>query len=153
MSPRKKRLQKLVAHRERELDAQLKKLAEARAREQLARRVADEKQQLFARARAERGALISKPLAAERLALASDWMMACAHVSELAERGVTAAVHAVSEAQNSVLAAKNELKKLELLAERIGREERLSFERGEQKLADEFAALRVAGAEKRRGEP
>ena len=48
--------------------------------------------------------------------------------------------------------AKNELRKIELILQRVANEERVRAERVEQRLTDEFAAARVAASEKRRGE-
>jgi flagellar export protein FliJ len=152
MSPRKKRLDKLIAHREHKVEEQLVKLAEARAKEQVARRIAEEKQRALDKARNERAELLTRPLAADHFVLTNDWMVSCAHVKELADRAVEMTVRGVAEAQKQLIFAKNELKKLELIAERMAREERVRLERGEQKLADEFAAQRVSGAEKRRGD-
>jgi flagellar export protein FliJ len=152
MSHRKKRLEKLMQHRQRELDARLLRLSEKRRAEEAARQQLAAEEHALELARADRVAAISKVFDALRLTESNDWMMACAHRRELATAGVLRAQKAVSEAHAQLLSARNDLKKIELLAERLAKEELARAERGEQRLADEFAANRFAETEKRRDE-
>ena len=79
-------------------------------------------------------------------------MVSCARRVDLAKQVSANAQKAVLQAQEQLLVAKNELRKIELILQRLTHEERVKAERAEQRLTDEFAAQRVAANEKRRGE-
>lgn len=152
MSHRKKRLQKLMDLRSKEVDHRLTKLAEGRTREEQAKRLVEQEEARLVRAREERAEAISGPFAVNSLTLSNDWMVSCARRRDLANQVLEKARRGVQEAQAQVVAAKNELRKIELIFERLAVEERARAERVEQQITDEFAALRVAASEKRRGE-
>jgi len=152
MSHRKKRLEKLIQHRVREVENRLQKLAEARMAEERARQVLMAEEQALERARQERAEATSRLFDVKSLTLTNDWLVSCARRRDLAEREVLNARRGLTEAQKQLIVAKGEQKKIELIAERIATEERVRAERIEQRMTDEFAAQRVE-AEKRRGEP
>ena len=152
MFQRKQRLQKLIDHRAKEVDDRMAKLARARIQEGQARQLVEREEAQLARARSERAQAVSRPFEVRNLTLNNDWMVSCAMRADLARQVLQKAQHGVSAAQTAVVAAKNELRKLELIFQRIAGEERVRAERAEQRLTDEFAALRVAEVEKRRGE-
>lgn len=151
MSHRKKRLEKLIQHRVREVEKRLQGLAEARMAEERARHALTVEEQALERARQERTEATSKLFDVKSLTLTNDWLVSCARRRDLAEREVVNARRGLTEAQNQLIVAKGEQKKIELIAERIAAEERVHAERIEQRMTDEFAAQRVE-AEKRRGE-
>lgn len=152
MSHRKKRLQKLIDHRAREVDDRLGKLAAARTREEQARQLVANEEARLKLAREERASAISQPFAVNSLTLSNDWMVSCARRSDLARQVLDKAQKGVQQAQQQLLVAKNEVRKIELIFERLSKEERVQIERAEQRMTDEFAASRVAANEKRRGE-
>lgn len=152
MSHRKKRLQKLIDHRSSEVDDRLLKLAQARMQEEQARQLVEREEAKLAHAREERAQAVSGPVEVKSLTLSNDWMVSCARRADLARQVLERAGRAVSAAQTAVITAKNELRKIELIFQRISTEERVHAERVEQRLTDEFSALRVAASEKRRGE-
>ena len=151
MSHRKKRLEKLIQHRAREVDNRLKQLATARQAEDRAARALSAEEQALEAARQERAQAISRPLDVNSLALTNDWLVACGRRRDLAEKVVLNARRALVDAQKQLIVAKGEQKKIEILTERLAAEERKKAERIEQRATDEFAAQRFE-AEKRRGE-
>lgn len=152
MSQRKKRLQKLIDLRTHEVDQRLGKLADARKKEEQARQLVEREEARLNAAREERASAISRPFAVNSLTLSNDWMVSCARRADLAKQVSASAQKAVLQAQEQLLCAKNELRKIELILQRLTHEERVKAERAEQRLTDEFAAQRAAANDKRRGE-
>ncbi|MFZ5894319.1 MAG: flagellar export protein FliJ [Myxococcota bacterium] len=152
MSQRKKRLKKLIELREHEVEQRLIRLAEQRASEDRAQKTLSLEVEQYARAEDRRLTAISQAFDVKVLNQENDWLVTCGRRRELAEREVLRARRAVAEAQGQLLKAKNELKKIELLAQRVEAEEKVRAERSEQRLSDELAALRSA-SDKRREEP
>jgi len=152
MSQRKKRLKKLIELREDELSQRLKQLAEQRAMEERATKALALENAQVANAEERRMSAISRAFDVKILNQETDWLVTCGRRRDLADREVARARRAVSEAQGQVMKAKNELKKIELLGQRVEAEEKVRAERSEQRLSDELAALRFSD-EKRREEP
>ncbi|HET9934264.1 MAG TPA: flagellar export protein FliJ [Polyangiaceae bacterium] len=152
MSQRKKRLKKLIELREHEVEQRLIRLAEQRAGEERAKQALMQQVELERSAAERRLSAISRAFDVNSLNQETDWLVTCGRRRELAEREMVRARRAVTDAQNQVLKAKNELKKIELLAERVEAEEKVRLERTEQRFSDELAALRFA-EEKRKEEP
>ncbi|HET9958232.1 MAG TPA: flagellar export protein FliJ [Polyangiaceae bacterium] len=142
MTQRKKRLDKLKEHRARAVDERLSDLSKVRALEQAASQRAEREASSLERARQQREQAFSGATDVSRLSDATDWLLACAARKDAALQELTRAQRAVARAQQEVLAARNELRKIELVAERLALEERKREERVEQKMTDEFAALR-----------
>lgn len=153
MTTRKKRLEKLVEHRARELDKRVSTLAEIRSQEREAEQRALRERQELSRAIEERANAISSPLDAKTLLVASDFLVSCANKRDLAELKLGRAHRAVLKAQSEVQIARNDLKKIELLTDRLATEERVEAARIEQRASDEFAALRQSEGNRRRSEP
>lgn len=151
MSHRKKRLEKLIQHRAREVENRLKLLAEARQTEERAAQALTAQEQALERARQERAEATSRPFDVKSLTLTNDWLVACGRRRDLAEKTVLNARKALVDAQKQLIVAKGEQKKIEILTQRLAAEERARAERVEQRATDEFAAQRFE-AEKRRGE-
>ena len=152
MSHRKKRLQKLIDLRTREVEARLTKLAEARNREELAKQLVEREEAKLKAAREERASAISRTFEVSSLTLSNDWMVSCARRADLSRQVLEKARQTVHLAQEQVMVARNEVRKIELIFQRLAAEERVQAERVEQRLTDEFAAARMAANEKRRGE-
>ena len=83
---------------------------------------------------------------------ANDFLVSCGRKRELAEVVLLRARRAVQKAQGDVQAAKNDLKKIELLTERLATEQRAQEARLEQRATDELVTLRQ-GDMKRRSTP
>jgi flagellar export protein FliJ len=137
----------------REVDLRLARLSEVRMQETSARTRLESEEDRLREAEEKRSELISRLLDAKSLALANDWLVACAKRRDLAGREVVKALQAVSTAQGRVLEAKNDLRKVELISERLKMEERVRGERAEQRMTDELSSLRFLEANRRRGEP
>ena len=150
MSARVKRLQKVKDLRNKALEERVKQLAETRAREEAAKQQAIQLEQ-------ERSAAFHYR---EKLALgggtARDWHEAnewCAQKSlhwEVSQQQCQRAAAAVEHARAAVLSARGEVKKLELLQERLLQQDRLRESRAESRQHDETASQLVA-ANLRRG--
>ena len=152
MSQRKKRLKKLIELREHEVEERLIRLAEQRAAEERAKQALIQQVELEKSAAERRLSAISHAFDVNSLNQETDWLVTCGRRRELAEREMVRARRAVTDAQSQVLKAKNELKKIQLLAERVEAEEKVRLERSEQRFSDELAALRFA-EDKRKEEP
>jgi len=150
MSQRKKRLAKLIEHRQHALDAKLGALAVLRVAEQTAITRADDEREVRDRAARERNDAVSRPVAVGHFVDASVFLQSCAKRSELAELELARARRAVQKAQVEVVLAKNDLKKIQLLTERLDKEEQIQAARVEQRLSDEFSARKSADAHKGR---
>src|SRR6476659_10000839 len=103
MSHRKKRLQKLVDLRSREVDDRLGKLAEARKREDLAKQLVEREEAKLNAAREERASAISRPFEVSSLTLSNDWMVSCARRADLSRQVLEKARQTVQQAQDQVL--------------------------------------------------
>lgn len=144
MSPRRNRIEKVVQHRGKELDRRVSTLAEQRARE--AQAVAQARAQ---RSEAEQASEMRLKLAQEA-ASAQEWIAAHEwHRSRVAraEQAETQAIRAqasTEQARAQVLSARSDLKRVEILSERLGAEERAQAELRERRLEDELGALRFS---------
>lgn len=152
MTSRKKRLDKLIQHRARELDKRIAALAAVRTQERAAEAKAEGERDALRRAEQARRDAISGPLDAQGFMDASDFLVSCGRRRELAEGLLLRARRAVQKAQGDVQAAKNDLKKIELLTQRLATEQRAQEARVEQRATDELVTLRH-GDLKRRSAP
>jgi flagellar export protein FliJ len=154
MTSRRKRLDKLIQLRSKELDRRVTALAESRMHERSAEESADRERHAQSRAAEPRREGVSRPTSAATLVDATDFVVSCARRRELAELQLQRARRAVLKAQGDVQTAKNDLKKIELLTERLEAEERAQAARLEQRATDELVTLRQGTeANKRRSAP
>jgi flagellar export protein FliJ len=144
MSPRRQRIEKVIDHRSKELDKRVAELARSRSREAEARERAATEQAALQHASETRMKLADAEIAAKNWVEANEWLQTRAALSAAAETQVVKARTVTARAQQHVLSARGELKKVELLSERIVREERVATERIERRLEDEIAALRFS---------
>ncbi len=149
MSPRRTRIGKVVTLREKELDKRVQQLAGSRAAE--ARALSAEEQKKLELEQASESRL---KLAEEGEALsAMSWIEANEWLANRRlhhEHACTAAARAQSDtqqAQGAVLVARTDLKKVELLSERIQKQEDSTTQRVERRLEDELSALRFRRTE------
>ena len=149
MSPRRARIHKVVTLREKELDKRLVKLGEQRAAE--ARAVSEEEAK---RQEVEQASETRLKLAEEGEALsasswieANEWLNARQKQAELARLQAARAQIETRKAQGEVMTARADLKKVELLSERIQKQEQSDAERKERRLEDELSSLRFRRTE------
>jgi flagellar biosynthesis chaperone FliJ len=142
MSPRRKRIEKVVEHRGKELDKRISELNEQKSREEAARRAAEQQRQEAQAASETRLKLAEAPLAASDWIAANEWLKSRTALAELAENHADKARLGTQRARAHVLSARTDLKKLEVLSARIDAEERAQQERAARRLEDELAAQR-----------
>lgn len=153
MTSRRKRFDKLIEHRARELDHRVSALAETRTQELAAEQSAERERTAHFRAEQDRRDKLARPLDAKSFVETNDFLVSCARKRDLAEQQLLRARRAVQTAQGEVQAARNNLKKVELVKERLATEERVQASRMEQRATDEFVTLRQAESNKRRSSP
>jgi flagellar export protein FliJ len=144
MSPRRNRIEKVVAHRGKELDKRITELNEHQSREEAARKAAERERQEAQRASETRLKLAEAPLSATEWVAANEWLKSRAAMAEIAETQAVKARIGTQRARAHMLHARTDLKKVEVLSARIGAEERARQERAERRLEDELAAQRFA---------
>jgi flagellar export protein FliJ len=144
MNPRRQRIEKVITHRGKELDRRVAELSQQKAREEAARLAAEREREELERASQSRLKLAEGPLSANEWTLANEWLRVRAAQTEIAELQAQKARVGTQRATAHVLHARTDLKKVEVLSERIGAEERTDQERAERRLEDELAALRFA---------
>jgi flagellar export protein FliJ len=151
MNPRRQRIEKVIDHRSKELDKRVAELSRSRAREGEARLRAEAEQAALLHASETRLKLANAAIAAKNWVEANEWLQTRAAVSAVAETLVLKARTVTARAQQHVMSARGDLKKVELLSERLVQEERRATDRVERRLEDELAALRFS-AERSRGD-
>jgi len=144
MSPRRNRIEKVVAHRGKELDKRISELSAHQSREEAARVAAERERQEALRASETRLKLAEAPLSATEWIAANEWLKSRAALAELAETQAVKARIGVQRARAHVLHARTDLKKVEVLSARLGAEEQRQQERALRRLEDELAAQRFA---------
>lgn len=142
MSPRRQRIEKVVQHREKELDKRIGELNEQKNREEAARLAAEQKRLEALRASENRLKLAEAPLSASDWVAANEWLKSRAALAEIAETQAVKARLGTQRARAQVMDARTDLKKLEVLSARIDAEERAQQERVARRLEDELAAQR-----------
>jgi len=153
MTQRRVRVKKVVAIREKELDGRVQKLGEARTQ---AARIEEERQQAadaLARAAAERTALAQGSISAADWRDANEWLASRERSHVVAGEAVKRAEAHVERSQHAVLTARTALKGVEMLDEKLHREELKDAEKATRKLEDELARARATAnaQDKRRG--
>jgi flagellar export protein FliJ len=143
VSPRQKRLKKVVDLREQELDRRVAKLSDSRAAEARALSSEEQKKRELEQASETRLSLLSDPeLSAKSWIEANEWLSGRRVGHEKARVELARAQLATRSAQNEVVAARADLKKLELLSARIEQQEQGQARKLERRMEDELAALR-----------
>jgi flagellar export protein FliJ len=150
MSPRRKRIERVVQHRGQELDKRISELNEQKSREEAARLAAERKRNEALAASESRLKLAEAPLTASDWGAANEWLKSRAVQAEIAETQAIKAQQGTQRARAHVLHARTDLKKVEVLSARIDAQERAEQERVARRLEDELAAQRFFAD--RRGE-
>ena len=144
MSPRRQRIEKVIAHRGKELDKCIAELSQQKAREEAARLAAEREREEARLASETRLKLAEAPISATDWIAANEWLKSRAAMAEQADTQAVKARLGTQRARAHVLHARTDLKKVEVLSARIGAEERHQQERAERRLEDELAAQRFA---------
>jgi flagellar export protein FliJ len=149
MSARRNRIEKVVQHRNKELDKRIVELQEHKRREEAARLTAEREREEMLKASESRLKLTEAPLSANEWVLANEWLRTRSAQAEIAANQAAKARVGTERARDHVLHARTDLKKVEVLSERIGAEESAQQERADRRLEDELSALRFTAEHKR----
>ena len=144
MSPRRHRIQKVIQHRGKELDRRVSTLAEQRAREAQAIEQAKRERAEAEQASETRLKLAQETTSAKDWIQANEWHHSRLARAELAEQHAVRAHVSTEQARAQVLSARSDLKKVEILSDRLSAEERAQAELRERRLEDELSALRFS---------
>ena len=140
MSPRLRRIERIVAHRQKELDEKIGALAEVRAREALAVTQADEARATAQEAEGARRKLAEHGCDVLTFIEAEDWLATTAQRAQRAWLLVLQIRREIEGVQATVMAARMKLKQAEQLGERVTQAERKVEDRKERRRDDEHAA-------------
>lgn len=149
MSPRRTRIEKVVTLREKELDKRVQQLAGTRAAEARALSAEEQKKLDLEKASETRLKLAEEgeALSANNWIEANEWLANRRLHLEKARVDAERAQVETRKAQGAVLVARTDLKKVELLSERIQKQENSTAERIERRLEDELSSLRFRRTE------
>lgn len=149
MSPRRSRIEKVVTIREKELDKRVQQLAGTRAVEARALSAEEQKQQELQKASESRLKLAEEgeALSAKHWIEANEWLANRRLHLERARIDAAKAQLETRRAQGAVMTARTDLKKVELLSDRIQKQEDSTAERVERRLEDELSSLRFRRTE------
>jgi hypothetical protein len=140
MTPRRRRIGRILDHRQKELDGRVGALVEVRAREARAVAEAEAADQQARAAEASRRELAERGSDAATFLEAEEWLSTTARRAHRAWSGVLAIREEIVAVQATVLEARMKLKQAEQLASRVAAAERLVDERRERRRDDEDAA-------------
>jgi flagellar export protein FliJ len=148
MSPRRARIEKVITLREKALDERVAKLHGSREAEARARSAEEQKRLELQEASASRLKLAEEgALSASSWIEANEWLQSRQRHVEHARMEAAKAQLETRQAQGAVLTARADLKKVELLSERIQKQEDSDAQVLERRLEDELSSMRF-----RRGE-
>src|SRR3954468_3481843 len=149
MSPRRTRIEKVVTLREKELDKRVQQLAGQRAAEARALSAEEQKKLELEQASQSRLKLAEEgeALSAMSWVEANEWLHNRRLHHEKARQEAAHAQLETKKAQGAVLSARTDLKKVELLSERIQKQENDTAQRVERRLEDELSSLRFRRTE------
>ena len=143
MTNKQKRIQRVIVHREKELDKRVVELGHARsAAEQREGAVAAEREKVESAA-AKRDALSAQPMTAAEWRDANEWLESRKKSHAAATRELESANRQVESTQANVLTARRALKGVELYETRLKQDEVRAEDRADQRLQDELARGRV----------
>ena len=149
MSPRRTRIEKVVTLREKELDKRVQQLAGSRAAEARALSAEEQKKLDLEKASETRLKLAEEgeALSANNWIEANEWLANRRLHLEKARVDAERAQVETRKAQGAVMIARTDLKKVELLSERIQKQEDSTAQRVERRLEDELSSLRFRRSE------
>jgi len=149
VSPRRTRIEKVVTLREKELDRRVQQLAGTRAAEAQALSAEEQKKLELEKASESRMKMAEEgeALSAKSWVEANEWLANRRLHLEKARLDAARAQRETVKAQGAVLSARTDLKKVELLSERIQKQENDTAQRVERRLEDELSSLRFRRTE------
>jgi flagellar biosynthesis chaperone FliJ len=146
MSPRRARVRRVIEVREKQLDERVKTLRVSEQAEAEAGRQAEEAQARLQEAAEERHRLTERAADVQSWIDANEWLAARSALVDLARKQAAKATAAVTDARSHVTAAHADVRRIELLSDRIENQEKIATDRAERRLDDEIAALRFERA-------
>lgn len=148
MSPRRARIEKVITLREKALDERVAQLSDTRAAEARARSAEERKRVELEQASESRMKLAEEgALPVSSWVEANEWLQSRQKQVEHARVEAAKAQLETRKAQGAVMTARSDLKKVELLSERIQKQEDSEAQLLERRLEDELTSMRF-----RRGE-
>jgi flagellar export protein FliJ len=148
MSPRRARIEKVITLREKALDERVAQLSDSRAAEARARSAEEQKKFELEQASESRMKLAEEgALPVSSWVEANEWLQSRQKQVEHARVEAAKAQLETRKAQGAVMTARSDLKKVELLSERIQKQEESEAQLLERRLEDELTSMRF-----RRGE-
>src|SRR4051812_2940225 len=146
MTNKQKRIQKVIAHREKELDHRVVELGNARQDAERVESALELEREKLERAAAARDDMAERTMSAREWRDANEWM-ASRELSHLAvTRELEKAAARVDASKGHVLVARRALKGVEMVEERLKTAEFRAEERADQRLQDELARSNVTRA-------
>lgn len=143
MTPRRRRIERILDHRKKELDDVIAVLSAVKAREAAAVAEADAADERLTEATNARRELAAKGSGVTDFIEAEEWLYSTTKRRERAWAAVTAARREVAKVQLAVAEARTKLKQAEQLATRVELSEKKVADRRERRRDDE-AAARIA---------
>lgn len=143
MSPRRRRIERILEHRKKELDDVIAVLAAVKAREAAAVAEADAADARLAEATDARRRLAEKGSGVTEFIEAEEWLYSSTRRRDRAFTAVVAVRREVAKVQAAVAEARTKLKQAEQLATRVELSEKKIADRRERRRDDE-AAARIA---------
>jgi len=143
MTNKQKRIQRVVVHREKELDKRVSELGEARAAAERSEDAVAAERERVERAAAEREAMSERAMTAAEWRDANEWLESRKKSEALAAQELERANRQVVSKQGHVLDARRALKGVELYETRLKQEELKVEDRADQRLQDELARSRA----------
>ncbi len=143
MTNKQKRIQRVVVHREKELDKRVVELGEARVAAERSEGAVAAENERVARAAAEREAMSERAMTAAEWREANEWLESRRKSQAAATQELERANRHVESKQGHVLNARRALKGVELYETRLKQEELKAEDRADQRLQDELARSRA----------
>jgi flagellar export protein FliJ len=140
MNDRARRIAKIVELRQKELDDAVLALAERRAIEERASALVEQSTSELRAAEARRRALAESGAEARSFLETEEWIASLSIRRSRAFAALSAAQAATRQSQERVFGARNRLRQVELMSERVANAERVVESRAERRRDDEAAA-------------
>jgi flagellar export protein FliJ len=149
MSPRRNRIEKVITLREKTLDERVAKLSDQRAVEARALSAEEQKKLELEQASESRLKLAAEGevVSATSWVEANEWMVSRQRQLEHARLAAARAQQETKQAQGAVMLARSDLKKVELLSDRIQQQEATEAQARERRLEDELTSMRFRRTE------
>jgi flagellar export protein FliJ len=143
MTSKQKRINRVIVHREKELDKRVVALGNARAEAQRVEHAVQREEERIALAAAEREALKERPMSAADWREANEWLESRQKTRAVAAQELERANLRVEAQKSHVLDARRALKGVELYETRLKQEEARAEDKADQRLQDDLARGRA----------